>query len=174
MIFAPSPARTCCLPLWQVPGTPKGDLATALWTAYNDVNTNGLWMSYNDSGSIGYWNHNGDWNGHSGDRQTWHMYRAPGTDSGCPAITTGSCSTTQLGGTAPPTSCAAVPTSCQSLYSVEYVQTDLRDHFACPRYPSVCPQRRLILLSVRHRLGPASGAMPDRLLSVRLPLFDVV
>ena len=32
-----------------VTGVPKGDLATALWTSFQDVQTNGLWVAFNDS-----------------------------------------------------------------------------------------------------------------------------
>ena len=38
-----------------VAGTAKGELATALWISYNDVQTNGLWVAYNDSSILGYW-----------------------------------------------------------------------------------------------------------------------
>ena len=59
----------------MVSGTPKGDLANALFASYEDVGTNGLWIAYNDSSILGYWNING-----LDTRTTQIMYR-PGDSS---------------------------------------------------------------------------------------------
>ena len=95
-----------------VSGTPKSDLATALWISYEDVGTNGLWIAYNDSSILGYWNING-----VASRHTQHMYR-PGGLSSCPAIeSTATCPAVTVGSMRP-ASCDAVADNCQTYHSV--------------------------------------------------------
>jgi hypothetical protein len=100
----------------MVTGTPKGALATALWVSFNEMHTNGLWVGFSDSGILGYWNING-----LSDPHPRHMYRPGGhdTSSGCPQITaTAECIPSAWTG-APPTSCDAILTGCQTFHEVD-------------------------------------------------------
>lgn len=100
----------------MVAGTPKGDLAAALYVSYEDVGTNGLWVAYNDSGILGYWNING-----VDTKQTQLMYRpgGHGPSTGCPAIqTTATCPAISIG-TMRPASCDAISDSCQTYHTVK-------------------------------------------------------
>jgi hypothetical protein len=108
---SPTPAEA-----GMVDGTPKGNLATALFVSYEDVGTNGLWITYNDSSILGYWNING-----VGSRNSQVMYRPGGygSSTGCPEITTTETCPTVTVGTMRPASCDAIPEDCQTYHTVK-------------------------------------------------------
>ena len=87
-----------------------------LWTSFNDLLVNGLWVAYNDSGIIGYWNING-----LGHPQPRHFFRAAGhgPSSGCPAITTSPKCVSSAWTTAPPASCDAIASGCQTFHEAD-------------------------------------------------------
>jgi hypothetical protein len=126
---APTPAEA-----GLVPGTPKGDLATAIFVSYEDTGTNGLWVTFNSSGFLGYWNING-----IDSRITHMMYRPPGqgNSTGCPEITTSPACTTVTVGTMRPASCDAIPSSCQTYHTVKCACATSNPHRAQARYRSV-------------------------------------